>query len=84
VTLREALGSDARRVHELVEQLLDSEDSLIMLVDGRRAVGYGAGFGLSACQLELMTSDIERAVRTLATTRTSRKEDRTRHEEDHG
>ncbi len=52
MTLREALGGDARRVHELVDTLLDSEDGLIMLVDSRRAISYAQGFGLSPCQLE--------------------------------
>ena len=32
--LRQALGGDARRIHEVVDQLLDGEDSLILLVDG--------------------------------------------------
>ena len=66
MTLREALGGDARRIHELVDQLLDSEDSLIVLIDGRRAVSYGEGFGLSPCQIELITIDMERTVRAVA------------------
>jgi hypothetical protein len=48
MTLRQALGGDARRVHELVDQLLDSEDALVMLIDGKRAISYAEGFGLSA------------------------------------
>lgn len=67
MTLRQALGGDARRVHELVDQLLDSEDSLIVLVDGRRAISYAEGFGLSPCQLELVSVEIEQAVRTVTT-----------------
>lgn len=65
MTLRESLGNDARRIHELVDQLLDSEDSLIVLIDERRAISYGQGFGLSPCHLELVASQIERGVRSI-------------------
>jgi len=68
VTLRQTLGGDARRIHELVDELLDGEDSLIVLIDGRRAISFAEGFGLSPCQLELVTIDIERAVRAVAGT----------------
>ena len=40
MTLRQALGGDARRIHELVDKLLDGEDSVIVLIDGRRAVSF--------------------------------------------
>ena len=63
MTLRQALGGNARRIHELVDTLLDSEDSLIVLIDGQRAISFAEGFGLSPCQLELVTTEIERAVR---------------------
>ena len=66
MTLRKALGRDAHRVHELVDQLLDAKDAVIVLVDGRRALSYAEGFGLSACQLELLTIEMERAVRVVA------------------
>ena len=68
MTLRQAMGEGAHRIHDLVDELLDREDGLIVLIDGRRAVTYGAGFGLSPCQHELASNDIERAVRELATT----------------
>ena len=67
MTLRQRLGGDAHRIHELVDQLLDGDNSLIVLMDGRRAVSYGEGFGLSPCQLELVTNEIERALRTVGT-----------------
>lgn len=63
MTLRQALGGDAGRVHDLVDRLLDSEDGVIVLIDGRRAISYASGLGLSACQLELVSAEIERAVR---------------------
>jgi hypothetical protein len=73
VTLREALGGDASRVHELVDRLLDREDSVIVLIDGRRVISYAGEFGLSPCQLELVTNDIERAVSALGMRRIRRR-----------
>ncbi len=72
MTLRQTLSGDAYRVHELVDQLLDSEDSLIVLVDRRRAISYAEGFGLSPCQLELVANEIERTVRSITTARPTR------------
>jgi hypothetical protein len=65
MTLRQTLGQEAPRVHEQVEELLDSEDSIIVLVDGRRTINYARGFGLSACQLELLANDVERLIRAV-------------------
>jgi hypothetical protein len=70
------MGRDAQRIHELVEELLDREDSLIVLIDGERAITYGSGFGLSACQQELASTEIERTVRALGATTTAYKEKR--------
>lgn len=66
MTLRQTIGEGAHRIHDLVEELLDREDSLIVLIDGQRAITYGAGFGLSPCQHEPASNDIERAVRELS------------------
>jgi hypothetical protein len=74
MTLRQALGGDASRVHELVDQLLDSEDGLIVLLDRRRAFSYAGGFGLSPCQLELVTEEIGRALRSVAAARSTQPE----------
>jgi hypothetical protein len=63
VTLRQRLGAAVPRVHEQVDELLDSQDGLILLVDGQRAVSYAQGFGLSPAQLELLACDVERAIR---------------------
>jgi hypothetical protein len=63
VTLRQAPGPDAGRLHELVDELLDSENGLILLIDDARAMSYAAGFEWSPCQLELLTVGIERALR---------------------
>jgi hypothetical protein len=63
MTLREALGGDVHHVHAQVDALLDREDGLVVLFDGDRMVSYLQGFGLSPCQLELLSVDLERAVR---------------------
>ena len=68
MTLREALGGDADRLHELLEELLDREDVVVLLFDGRRAVTYINGFGLSPSQHELMALDIERTARAAGAT----------------
>lgn len=66
MTLRQRLGPDVQRVHEQLDELLDSEDGIILLVDRQRAINYALGFALSACQLELLADDIERTVRDAA------------------
>ena len=66
MSLRTMLGADADRVHEQVDALLDSEDAMILLIDGSRAINYSNGFGISPSQLELLALDIERAVRSVA------------------
>jgi rhodanese-related sulfurtransferase len=63
MSLRKMLGADAARVHEQVDAFLDSEDGMILLVDGSRAISYTRGFGISPCQMELLTLEIERAIR---------------------
>ena len=63
MTLRSVLGDDVRRVHEQIDDLLDREDGLIVFFDRDRMVSYAQGFGLSGCQIELLTVEIERAVR---------------------
>jgi hypothetical protein len=65
VTLRSVLGDDVRRVHEQIDDLLDREDGLIVLFDRGRMVSYAQRFGLSGCQIELLTVEIERAVRDI-------------------
>ena len=66
MSLRKMLGADVRRVHEQVDALLDGEDAMIVLVDGSRAISYAHGFAASPDQLELLASEIERAVRSVA------------------
>ena len=63
MTRNEILDVDIERLHQQVDAVLSSEDSLIVVVDGKRAISYSHGFGLSACQLELLAADIERLIR---------------------
>ena len=65
MALRHRLEDADYGVHEQIDAMLDSPDSMIILIDGRRAINYVRGFGLSACQLELLATDIERLVRTV-------------------
>ena len=65
MTLRQRLGVDVQRIHEQVNDLLDSEDAIIILADPHRAIHYARGFGLSACQHELLAVEIDRSIRAL-------------------
>jgi hypothetical protein len=65
MTLREMLGSDVQRFQKQIDDLLDGEDGFIVLFDGSRLVSYAQGFGVSPCQLELLTVEIERAIRNV-------------------
>lgn len=78
MTLRESLGVDVKRIYEQVDALLDSEDGVLVLFDGSRTLSYTQGFGVSPCQLELLSVELERSVRNVvgqepATDRTERR-----------
>jgi hypothetical protein len=64
-TLRDILGLDAPRVHEQVDEVLDAEDTIIILIGRHQATSYCHGFALSGCQLELLSLEVERPVRAL-------------------
>ena len=68
MSLRQALGGDTRRLHELLEEFFDRENVVVLLFDGDRTVNYMSGFCLSPCQQELMALEIERMVRDAGTT----------------
>lgn len=63
VSLRQALGGNAERLHKLLDELLDRQDIALLLFDGHRAVSFIDGFGLSPCHVELAALEIERVVR---------------------
>lgn len=83
MTLRQSLGRDVERVYALVDELLDREDGVIVIMDGERAVTYARGFAMSPCQLELLTDDLERAVRAVTRAHLPRHRSR-RHEAQRG
>ena len=68
MTLRESLGGDVQRIHELVDALLDREDGILALFDGGRVVSFAQGFGVSASQLEFLSVELERALRNVVGT----------------
>jgi hypothetical protein len=76
MTLRQALGGDVERLRDVLEDLLDREDAVLLLFDGRRAVSYISGFGLSPSQHELMALEIERTVRAAGATGVSELKER--------
>ena len=51
------------RVHQQVDEVLHSPDHVVVLLDGKRAITYAHGFGLSACQLEMLAAEVERRIR---------------------
>lgn len=63
MTLRSELGGRVQTVFEQVDGLLDSDDALIILFDGRRMVSYSHGLTASPCQLELLGVEVERSIR---------------------
>jgi hypothetical protein len=65
VTLRQRLGADVQRIYDQLDDLLDSEDAIIILADRQRAIHYARGFGLSACHHELLAVQIDHAIRAL-------------------
>ena len=66
MTLRSSLGVHTRRVYDRLEEVLDSDDGMIVLVDRHGATSYLQGFDLTGCQLEGLSLEIERAIRTVA------------------
>ena len=76
MTLRQSLGDDVQRVYERVDALLDREDGLLVLFDGDQMVSYTTGFGASPCQLELLSVELERAVRRVVAWPTLFRKDR--------
>jgi hypothetical protein len=66
MTLRDALGADAGQVYKRMDEVLDREDGIILLVDRRHVTSYLQGCGLSGYQIELLSGELEIAVRALA------------------
>ena len=81
MTLRESLGGDVQRIHELVDALLDKEDGILALFDGGRVVSFAQGFGVSASQLELLSVELERALRNVVGAQPTKSAERRRNRE---
>jgi hypothetical protein len=64
MTLRQSLG-DVGPLLERLEQVLDSEDAIVLLSDGRQLASYVRGFAASGCQLELIDRELAAVVRRL-------------------
>lgn len=65
MTLRETLGDDVQRIYEQVDVLLDTDDGVMVLFDGSRMLSYTQGFGVSPCQLELLSVEAATAAAIL-------------------
>ena len=62
MTFKEALGDDTE-LRQRLDQLLASEDAVVILADRRGITTYAHGFGVSGCQLELLGHDVDAAIR---------------------
>lgn len=65
MTLRDVLDGRDPDVHSRLDEVLDSEDAVIVLADGRGITTYMHGFAASGCQLEMVASDVDAVLRTL-------------------
>ena len=63
---RQLLQDDVELLHQQLDDLLDSDDGFIVLVDGGRTISYADGFGLSGSQLEQVAADVDRVIRSVA------------------
>ena len=65
MTVRQSLGLRADDIHARLDQVLDSEDGMILLMDRNGATTFCHGFGASGCQLELLWHEIDGTLRAL-------------------
>jgi hypothetical protein len=65
MTLRALLDGLDPDVHARLDEVLDSEDAVIVLADGRAITTFVHGFAASGCQLEMAASDVDAVVRAL-------------------
>ncbi len=64
MTLRQSLG-DLDPLRRRLDEILDSEDALVVLADGRQVTSYARGFSVSGCQLEMIDREVAGVVRRL-------------------
>lgn len=65
MTLRDVLDGRDPDVHSRLDEVLDSEDAVIVLADSRGITTFMHGFAASGCQLEMVASDVDAVLRTL-------------------
>jgi hypothetical protein len=65
-----------------LEQVLDSENAIVILVDGAGVTTFYHGFGASGCQLELAAARVDVALRDLVGNGPEPKTGKTRHVEE--
>ena len=82
MTLREMLGATVHVVTTRVEQVLDSEDAIVILVDRAGVTTFYHGFGASGCQLELAAVRVDAALRDLVDNGPQAKASQTPHVEE--
>lgn len=63
MTARESMGGNAAHLHERLDQVLDSEDAVIVLIDRHASTSYYHGFGISGCQLEMFGDELDASLR---------------------
>lgn len=64
MTLRQSLG-DVSPLRDRLEEVLDSEDALVLLADRRQVASFVRGFAVSGCQLEMIDRELTSVVRRL-------------------
>jgi hypothetical protein len=65
MTARDAIGTSAARLHARLDEVLDSEDAVIALVDRAGTTTICHGFGASGCQLELLANLLDSTIRAM-------------------
>ncbi|HEX7086395.1 MAG TPA: hypothetical protein VF198_08525 [Vicinamibacterales bacterium] len=66
MTLRDALQGSEGVIRARLEEVLDSEDAVVLLANRRGITTFAHGFGVSGCQLEMMGRALEALLRELA------------------
>lgn len=64
MTIRQTPG-DADALRRRLEQILDSEDALVILADRRQVTSFARGFSVSGCQLEMIDREVAGVVQRL-------------------
>ena len=77
MTLRDALHGSEDVIRARLEEVLDSEDAVVLLANRRGVTTFAHGFGASGCQLESIGRALEAQLRELTAMSSHRTEART-------